>query len=492
MSLILTLSLSEECKAVTQLELSVQLEKDSFAPQTVHNLLGTLTISPEMFNASSPVLLNGPKRSCSRLDIVFVIDVSVSMRQQSKLAGILASIRYVMERLSDSDRIAVVQFNDSASIVFGLKNLSEENRLELESTLLSIKPSGNTNISDGLFTGLNILEQRCDSDQVSLSQLFLLTDGLANRGLTQGSIIDILKEKQISDAITIHSFGYGSDHSSSVLQSIAFSTSGGLYYFVDGVGSIGKVFGECLAGLLTSVVSKVRVRLEAFDGCRFIKFRTRAPYTALKHMKDYEIQFGYIFSGERRTLLFQLSIKAMSENCNQNLFRVGLSYVDLVSNRLLSIEQVISTIRRQPSAAELLGRPVAPLLVEHLNRINAADALSRACKAFNDQNRDEASTILQAAIDSIAKSTIGAEPYSLVLLNDLQDCIQGFQAAEDLNAIHRAHVYSTEHFRERSAGKSSFLAGAFDPYLTQAQKIELSIADTIIKKYIDKYCAFGV
>ena len=80
--------------------------------------------------------------------------------------------------LKPTDRIAIVQYASRAQVVHRLRNMSEEGKATSTSLIDSLKPSGTTNLWDGLKMGLEVLRQ--DSETTRTQAIFLLTDGVPN------------------------------------------------------------------------------------------------------------------------------------------------------------------------------------------------------------------------------------------------------------------------------------------------------------------------
>ena len=126
--------------------------------------------------------------------------------------------------------------------------------------------------------------------------------------------------------MTINTFGYGLDHDSKMLQNISFCSQGGVYYYIETVESIAATFGECLAGMLSTVAHNITVRMNAHDGCRIVNYYTRYPIAEHQSVKNYSISLGSMYSQESKTILFKLSLRKMDPTV-QNLIDVSVRLV---------------------------------------------------------------------------------------------------------------------------------------------------------------------
>lgn len=110
-----------------------------------------------------------------------------------------------------------------------------------------------------------------------------------------------------------------------------------MYYYIETNESIPATFGECLAGLLSTVAhnidiryshhcsynrSQIMHRLIAQDGCRIVNFYTKFPTVENKSVKDYTVSVGSLYFQESRTILFKLSLRKMPPVEKQALVQV--------------------------------------------------------------------------------------------------------------------------------------------------------------------------
>ena len=399
----------------------------------------------------------------------------------------------MIEVLTQQDRFSLVQFSDEASVLVPLLKMDETNKKIVIEVLHQVTAQGNTNLSDGLFTGLSILEERTEEVK-PLSRLFLLTDGLANRGLVHNNIIERLVNKDLPSTLTIHCFGYGTDHEPSSLQEIAFTSSGGLYYFVEDVDSIAGTFGECIAGTFSTVAYNIKVELEAFDGCRFIQFRTKYPRKTIHSMKYYTISLGSMYEQEKRTIIIRQSLRAMSTEKEHQLFRVTVTYMSTLDRKQKTIQKLFAVNRMIESK---MGEPVAVDLDKQINRVNAAEAIDLAIKSALENNFGIAKQTLRDAAEKILRSSTSHDPYCADLIEDLRLCYTYVENPVLFKSVgnHKIHSYSTMYHQERAVGlktlanRKSRVSSNYG-YCTKQQIMEVESASKKAMECISGYVSF--
>ena len=457
--------------------MSVTIEKETIQHNKAHNVWASFKLRAQDSQFGFGVRKRVPA------DFVIVVDTSESMKTGNKLASVLATIEYMMDVLTVDDRFALVHFNEAATVLFALDYMNSDNKSLVRCILQNIHAIGDSNIGDGLFTALSIIQSR-SGDSLPISRILLLTDGLSNRGLSHGQMIQKLQEEELNENLTIHCFGYGKDHSSSTLQAIAFRSPGGLYYYIENNEHIAQTFGDCLAGTFSTIAHTIHVYLEAYDGCRFIKIRTKYPFKTAKSMKKYFGALGSMYEQESRTVLMRLSLRAMKEGL-QDIFRVTVAYTSAYDNTRKCHKQLV-IVERKPEPPTL---PINRELDKHINRVISAEAIDKAISAASVKNFGTAEQIIHQAIQKISTSGTSSDPYCTDLIADLRDCIRCVNSHERFkrSGMHEAYQYSTMHNQERSVGVHRGNRSANYGYCTLQQTQEVQKASQAVSNYLSGY-----
>eukprot|EP01129_Flabellula_baltica_P013204 TRINITY_DN6090_c0_g1_i1.p1 TRINITY_DN6090_c0_g1~~TRINITY_DN6090_c0_g1_i1.p1 ORF type:complete len:290 (-),score=52.06 TRINITY_DN6090_c0_g1_i1:638-1507(-) len=186
-------------------------------------------------------------------DFVVVIDVSASMNVDQKLYFVKQSVRFLLERLGEEHRFALIVFNHNVTVVCELLYCDDENKNNIMSMVDSLEASGSTNISDALLCAAEMLRNREDSERIS--SVMLITDGLCNRGLTGEETVAALTDISLPEGCVCNTFGFGEEHDSKSLHTIALNTHG-VYYYVERSDLIPDIFNESVNDILDTVAKK--------------------------------------------------------------------------------------------------------------------------------------------------------------------------------------------------------------------------------------------
>ncbi|WP_339252352.1 DUF3289 family protein [Paenibacillus sp. FSL P2-0136] len=162
------------------------------------------------------------------MDIAFVIDSSGSMSDNDRSNVRISVTRQFVNLLTDSDRGAIVDFDDSAKVLSGFTS----DKTVLSQAAGRIDANGGTTLSSGISSAINLFATTSRADV--LKYIIMLTDG-------EGSYDTALTKRAADQGIVIYTVGLGSSISTSVLTSMAQGT-GGSYYHASNASQLYGIF----------------------------------------------------------------------------------------------------------------------------------------------------------------------------------------------------------------------------------------------------------
>jgi uncharacterized protein YegL len=195
----------------------------------------------------------------SPVHLCFVIDTSASMNEDKKLENVKRSIHFLLDFLSPEDIISIVTFSEVAKVILNRVLITAAEKENIRARISIISVESNTNLSAGIVQSRECLLN--DSGKYKQG-ILLLTDGIANLGLTRPADILEIVTNTIGKftGTSISSIGYGTDHNVELLQSIS-TEGGGSYYVVNNLEDVACVFGDVLGGLISCSAQQLRVIL---------------------------------------------------------------------------------------------------------------------------------------------------------------------------------------------------------------------------------------
>ena len=126
------------------------------------------------------------------VDLVAVIDRSGSMGG-GKLDLVKKTLHFVVSQLAARDRLALIVYDNSIDVIFGLTKITSENKGQIEANIDSVHTRGSTNLCGGLLKGMQMVMSRGD-EKADVASVLLLTDGHANAGTrSKEGILEAMK-----------------------------------------------------------------------------------------------------------------------------------------------------------------------------------------------------------------------------------------------------------------------------------------------------------
>ena len=201
------------------------------------------------------------------LNLSLVLDRSGSMGG-GKLAAVKKAAALLVQRLDPSDTLSVVAYDDEVTVIAPPSTGAEQS--DLVSEIHAIRTGGTTNLSGGWLQGRQFVSDHVSEG--SVNRILLLTDGLANVGITAPDKLIGLCRNAAVEGITTTTIGFGEGYDENLLTAMADAGGGGAYY-IEEPDQAPAVFEEELAGLLSIAAQNVRVLITVDDtvgSCRVL------------------------------------------------------------------------------------------------------------------------------------------------------------------------------------------------------------------------------
>lgn len=234
------------------------------------------------------------------LNVSFVLDRSGSM-SGSKMAYTLEAVHFALSHLDQEDIVSVVAFDER--IELPVPATKAENTDYLKQLLQGIDARGTTNLSGGLLEGAEQVKKGYSAERVN--RVVLLTDGLANQGITDhGQLVSMVKS--LSDAgISVSTLGVGEDFQEDLLVDMAEAGNGN-FYFIASPDNIPDIFKEELHGLLSVTGQNPQVTIYPADN---VQVRAVLGYEP-SWGDSVTIRLPDLYNGDTKTVLAEMQALA--------------------------------------------------------------------------------------------------------------------------------------------------------------------------------------
>ena len=217
-------------------------------------------------------------------DVCMVIDISGSMGTEATMmhAGgarethglslldvVKHGVSAVIDTLTASDRLTLVAYSSTASTVCAGVVMNPAGKARAGQLIKQLKPTGRTNIWDGLETGLEHL--RTNGSQDRLAALLLLTDGQPNVVPPRGHLPMLARHQDTHPDFqcVVSTFGFGYNLDSPLLDQLA-QAGGGSYCFIPDSGFVGTAFVHAAANLFATAARHVELAIELPKGATVV------------------------------------------------------------------------------------------------------------------------------------------------------------------------------------------------------------------------------
>ena len=217
-------------------------------------------------------------------DICCVVDVSGSMSTEATMKNasggteahglslldiVKHAVKTIANILQPKDRLSLVTYSSNAKTIFELIPMDQKGKQRVQKELDGFQPDGQTNLWDGLHSGLEVLRKAQTSGR--LGAVLLLTDGQPNVIPPRGHIPMLQKykdeHKQLS--CSINTFGFGYNLESELLKDLA-TEGNGMYAFIPDSGFVGTAFVNATSNLLATMAKNTQLPLEPMNGATIV------------------------------------------------------------------------------------------------------------------------------------------------------------------------------------------------------------------------------
>lgn len=133
---------------------------------------------PEVVTEDTVVITSEalPENRYALNNIVFLIDISVSMKQKGKLDLLKASMIELTNLLRDNDKVAIVTYSSKTKVQ--MKSTYASNKSEIIEVIKSLEASGSTDGAKGVKRAYKVLNK--NHIKSGNNQIFISTDGAFN------------------------------------------------------------------------------------------------------------------------------------------------------------------------------------------------------------------------------------------------------------------------------------------------------------------------
>jgi Ca-activated chloride channel family protein len=336
------------------------------------------------------------------LHLALVIDRSGSMAGEP-LDEAKKAAAFVIKGLMRGDRASLVTYDDAVNTHVPLHGA--EDRDTLLRAIAAIESGGMTNLHGGWFAGAETLAAAVSRE--TISRVILLSDGCANKGLTDAEAIKRQCAELAGTGVTTSTYGLGRNFNEDLMIGMARAGLGNTYYGQTAQ-DLMDPFREEFALLNATCARRLELQLVPAPG---VKAHVLNDYPLTD---DGNSQLPDLAYGGEAWALVRLTVPARPEGANPAaLLTAAIRYRDVAGEPRAA----------QPCALSLAAVPAAaydtliedPLVMRRASELEAARLLVLARGAARQRDWDQVQAFLASA------NKLGADnPWVKDVVHELQ------------------------------------------------------------------------
>lgn len=339
------------------------------------------------------VLVTAPDAVSQRprvpLNLALVIDTSGSMEEQGKLNYVKEAALAMINRLRPEDRFALIAYSTKARVLYPSQPAGQGQQMQW--LINSLQATGGTNLGDGLLEGFR--QVRNYASPAVISRVLLLSDGLANIGITSNEELSQMTLAQGEAGISLSSFGVGLDFNEDLLAALAESGRG-MYYFIDHPESMNSILAKEFNSVEQLAAADIKVTVSLGSGSGLVIEQVFANSFEVNG-NQVTVRFGDLAAGERRRMQIRVLPKMRGAGRMDNAAQVSVIYKEPGGPAAQPLSGSLSIISTEDAAAAAARQNKEVL--ERAAVFEANHARQQAALAVDKGEQNRAATILNEA-----------------------------------------------------------------------------------------------
>ncbi|NQT15534.1 MAG: von Willebrand factor type A domain-containing protein, partial [Planctomycetes bacterium] len=179
-------------------------------------------------------------------NLVFLLDVSGSMRDDAKLPLVKRAMRLLVDQLNEDDRVAIVTYASNAGLK--LESTCASDKPKIQAAIDALSAGGSTHGS----AGIQLAYEQASEHFVEggTNRVILATDGDLNVGITDDDGLVKLIRKKAKSGVFLTVLGFGTGNLKDAKMEKLADHGNGVYAYLDSLREAQKVLVEQISASL--------------------------------------------------------------------------------------------------------------------------------------------------------------------------------------------------------------------------------------------------
>ena len=247
------------------------------------------------------------KETLPPANLVFLIDVSGSMRSANKLELLKTSLKLLTRQLRAQDRISIVVYAGASGVV--LEPVAGDATGQIIAALDALTAGGSTNGGDGIRLAYAMAEQAFIKG--GINRVLLATDGDFNVGTVNFEALKNLVEQKRKSGIALTTLGFGTGNYNDHLMEQLADAGNGNYAYIDNLNEAQKVLVEQMSATMLTIAKDVKIQIE-FNPETVAEYRLIGYENRALRREDFDndkVDAGEIGAGHTVTALYEIVLQ---------------------------------------------------------------------------------------------------------------------------------------------------------------------------------------
>ena len=237
-------------------------------------------------------------------NLVFLLDVSGSMKNPDKLPLLISSLKMLVRELDANDRVAIVTYASGTRVA--LPSTSGADSSTILSALDLLTAGGSTHASAGIQQAYQVAAEHFIEGGVN--RVLLATDGDFNVGITEEGQLESFITEKAKGGVFLTVLGFGTGNLQDSKAEVLADRGNGNYAYIDSLNEAHKVLVKEMGGTLVTIAKDVKLQVEFNPGrvaaYRLLGYENRA--LAAQDFRDDTKDAGEIGAGHSVTALYEV------------------------------------------------------------------------------------------------------------------------------------------------------------------------------------------
>jgi len=191
-------------------------------------------------------------------NLVFLVDVSGSMRPASRLPLLKKGFRMLADQLRPEDRVAMVVYAGSSGLV--LESTPGTETDSIKQAITRLEAGGSTAGAAGIRQAYQVAEKSYIRE--GINRVILATDGDFNVGVSSDGALKRLIERKRESGTTLTVLGVGTGNLKDNKMETLANHGNGNYYYIDSAAEARRVLVERIGSTLQTIAKDTKIQVE--------------------------------------------------------------------------------------------------------------------------------------------------------------------------------------------------------------------------------------